>query len=285
MKLSHALVIALAGFGAISLSAGDPVISAFTSATWTDNITRCPDPVARKNAALYDVAGSTEWRTQASRDVSLHFATDAGLEACPEFDGLNRLQVGARGAVRRKLGLGPYAPVLRADLGYTGSWYKESSRTGTRFNAVLSWSQRWNDNWQTIMAGEYMHNDGHSPAYDYQNRGLSFEARYDFSARWQLAAGVRRQWGDQIFYAWLGGSGAFFPYDYDQWKNTAEDTTFGKNWYAYSMDSTANSGWVSLSCALGANTSLPLRWEEVHVFNYGESYRCRMLSLSLVHRF
>jgi hypothetical protein len=175
--------------------------------------------------------------------------------------------------------------VLRADLAYTGSWYNESSRNGTRLNAVLSWSPRWNDSWQTVLAGEFMHNDGHSPAYDYQNRGLSFEARYDVSARWQLTAGGRRQWGGQIFYAWLGGSGAYFPYDYERWINTMDDTTFGKNWYAYSMDSTADTGWVSLSYALGPNSSVPLRFEETHVYNPGENYRCRMYSLSLVHRF
>jgi hypothetical protein len=285
VKLSHVIVTALAGFGAFRLATGTPVTGAYASAGWTENITRCPDPAARHDAALYDLAGSAEWRTQVSRDVSLHGATEAGLESCPEFEGLNRGQLGLRGTVRRKLGLGPYAAVLRADLAYTGSWYHESSRNGTRLNAVLSWSQRWNDNWQTLLAGEFMHNDGHSPAYDYQNEGLSFEVRYDLSARWQLTAGLRRQWGGQIVYAWLGGSGADFPYVYEIWENTTPDPTFGRNWYAYSMQARAVSGWVACSYALGPNTSLPLRFEEISVVGEGESYRSRMTSLSLVHRF
>jgi hypothetical protein len=285
LKFSHAFVTALAGLGVIDLAAGLPTTGAIVSTSWTENITRCPDPAARQNAALFDVAGSAEWRNQVSRDLSLHVATDAALETCPDFSGLNRGQLTARGAARHKLGLGPYAAVFRADLAYTGSWYNESSRDGTRLNGILSWSQRWSESWQTLLAGEFMHNDGHSPAYDYQNLGLSLEARYDLTARWQVTAGLRRQWGDQLVYAWLGGSGADFPYVHEIWQNTTPDPTFGPNWYAYSMEARAVSGWIALAWAVGANTSLPLRYEEISVVGDGESYRCRMISLSLIHRF
>jgi hypothetical protein len=271
--------------GVKNANAAGPVMSASASASWADNITRSPYIVAAHAAALFDVTGVAEWRSQVSRDVSLQFDANAGFESCPKYDGLDRVLAGVQFSAQRKFGLGPLAPALRAELSYTGNSYREAQRNSTRLIASLSWTKRWDDSWQTVLAAEYLRNDGRAPAYDYHNRGLSLEARYDVSERWQLAAGLRRQWGEQLTYAWLGGSGATFPYVFDIWRNTTEISTFGPNWNAYSIDAHADTLWFSISPALGGNRSLPLRFEQTSVVGRGESYRTGLISLSYVQRF
>ena len=285
MRIPTALVAALVSVGAVDIAGAEPITSASASATWVENITRCPDPAAAHDAMVYDGTFEARWRNQISRDVSLHFEANAGIESCPRYDGLDRVLLGAQVAMQRKFGLGPFAPLLRATLSYTGSSYREKWLNGTRLLAGLSWSKRWNDNWQTVLTAEYMSNNGRAHVYDYRNRGLSFEAHYDFTERWQLTAGLKRQWGEQMVYAWLGGSGASFPYDYDSWKNTTEVRTYGRDWYAYSMDAHADSAWISISPALGGNRSLPLRLEQTSVAGRVERYKVRMISLSFVQRF
>jgi len=285
LKLLPVLIAGLSCSGILRLVAADFVTSVDTSVSREDNVTRCPDPEAVKSGTFYDVSGSAEWRTQVSRDVSVQFSTDAGLQSCPEFSGLDRSSAGLHFGLRRKLGLGPLAPALRADLSYTESWYRDTAHNGTRLNASLSWSQRWNETWQTVLTGEYLNNDGHSHAYDYSNRGLAFETRYDFSEKWQLTAGLRRQWGDQVTYAWVGGSGAYFPYVGEIWQNSSESTTFGRNWYAYTIDAHADTVSLSASYALDPNSSLTLRFDTTSVVGHGESYHNRQVSLNLAHRF
>ncbi len=265
--------------------ADGPLLSAIATAAWAENITRCPDPAAVKNATLYEITGNAEWRRQVTREATVQFAADAGWQSCPEFSGLDHASLGLCIAVRHKPGLGPFAPVWRADISYTDSWYRNTEHNGTRLYASVSWSQRWNDSWQTVLTGEYLHNDGHSPAYDHQNHGLALEVCYDLAAQWQLTSGLRRQWGDQVAYAWLGGSGASFPYVFEIWKNTTDSATFGRNWYAYTMDAHADSGWLSVSRALGNKSSLTLRFEETSVVGQGESYRTSQVSLNFAHRF
>ena len=271
--------------GAQHLGLAGPVLSSSASASWVDNITHSPYLDAAYDATVYDVNGAAEWHNQLSRDVSLQYGANAGYESCPKYDGLDRVLAGMQFSVRRKLGLGPFAPAFRAEVSYTGSWYRESLRNGTRLVASCSWTQRWNDSWQTILAADFLHNDGHAAAYDYHNRGHSLETRYALTERWELAAGAGRRMGEQITYAWLGGSGAEFPYAFDTWKNTTEISTFGKNWNAYTIDAHADSVWFSISPALGGNSSLPLRFEQTTVVGRGESYHTRMISLSFVKRF
>jgi len=285
LKISHVLLIALFCLGAPLAVVAGPVLNTNASACWVDNITRSPYIDAAHDAVVYDLTGAAEWHNQVSRDVSVQYGANAGYEACPKYDDLDRVLAGMQFSIRRKLGLGPYAPAFRAGLSYTGNWYRESLRNGTRLVADLTWTQRWNDSWQTVVAAEFLHNNGRAAAYDYHNRGLSFEVRYDLTERWELAAGGRRQWGEQITYAWLGGSGATFPYVFSIWKNTTDTSAYGPNWSAYTIDAHADSFWFSISPALGGNTSLPLRFEQTAVVGRGESYHTRLISLSFVRRF
>lgn len=276
-------VLCLLGFAFIARA--EPVISGSGSVSWTENITRSPYEEAGKDAAIYAASAEAEWRNQLSRDLSLAFSTKAGLEKCPRFDGLDRTLAGLTLAARRKAGLGPMAPVFRADLSFTGSWYRETMRTGNRWDAGLSWSKRWSDSWQTVLAADFMVNNGRARVYDYQHGGLSLEGRYDLSDRWQLTGGLKREWGDQVTYAWIGGSGASFPYVFEIWKNTTDIPTYGPNWQAYTMSAHADKVWLELSPALGRDRSLPIRYEQTIVVGHGESYLTRMLSLSYVQRF
>ena len=253
--------------------------------TWEGNLTRCPDPVAAKDAWLYGAAGTAGWRTQFSRDVALEFAATASVESCPKFDGLDRVSAGVQGSVRRKFGLGPFAPVLTADLTGTGSSYRESPRNATRLAAGLSLSQRWTGDWQTVVSAEILQNYGRLAAYDYHNHSLALETHYDLTGRWRLSAGACRQWGEHVVYAWLGGSGASFPYAYATWKGTVKVPTYGPNGHAYTMDAHADSIWFAVAPALGGDRALPLRFEQTAVVGLGESFRVQLISLSFVQRF
>jgi len=285
LKLLGLLSVAAAVTGVTLPALGGPVLSSAASATWEDNITRTPFAGAMHDAFTYTLGGDAEWHDQLSRDIALQYGAGAELEHCPKYDGLDRVEGSLKAALRRKVGLGPYAPAFRAEVCYSASSYRDSQHDGTRFTANLSWSQRWNDSWQTVVAANYLQNDGRAACYDYHNRGLSAEARYDLTERWQISAGARRQFGEQVVYAWLGGAGAAYPYAYATWKNAVEIPTFGRNWYGYTIDAHADSFWLELSPALGSNSSLPLRFEQTAVVGRGEGFHTRLLSLSFVKRF
>ncbi|HVT73284.1 MAG TPA: hypothetical protein VHD61_09115 [Lacunisphaera sp.] len=285
MKLLRSLSVAVAVAGACRSGVADPVVSSAATVTWEDNITRTPFAGAKDDAFTYALGGDAEWHDQLTRDVAVQYGAGLELETCPRYDGLDRADASLRLALRRKVGLGPYAPAFRAEVCYAGSTYRDSQHDGTRFTANLSWTQRWNDSWQTVVAANYLQNDGRAASYDYHDRGLSAEARYDLTERWQLSAGVRRQFGEEVVYAWLGGAGAAYPYAYATWKNAVEIPTFGRHWYGYTIDAHADSFWVELSPALGGDSSLPLRFEQTAVVGRGEGFHTRLLSLSFVKRF
>lgn len=283
-KLPHAPAQFAAGLVLMVL----PVAGATSfvgSATWVDNITRTPFGGAAKNAWVESGTLAADWHQQLSGDLSLALCGNLGGEWCQRFDGLSHTSVGGQAILRYKAGLGPLAPVFSAELAESQRWYREGLLDGSRFTARLAASKRWDNGWQAELAGDYFASNARCPAYDYQNRGLALELTRDPTETWQVRFGARRQWGEQMVYAWLWGAGASFPWAYGIWKNTAEIPTFGAHWYAYSMDATADSFWVSLSPAIGRDQSLPIRFEQVHVKGAGEAYTSRMLSVSYVIRF
>ncbi|HVZ65151.1 MAG TPA: hypothetical protein VG936_11315 [Lacunisphaera sp.] len=285
MKLLGLLSVAATVTGACLPGIAGPILSSAASATWEDNITRTPFAGAQHDAFTYGLSGDAEWHRQLSRDVAVQYGAGLEFETCPRYDGLDRTDASLQLAVRRKLGLGPYAPAFRAEVCYAASTYRDSEHNGTRFTADLSWTQRWNDSWQTIVAANYLQNDGRAATYDYHNRGVSAEVRYDLTETWELSAGARRQFGEQVVYAWLGGAGARYPYAYATWKNAVEIPTFGPHWYGYTIDAHADSFWIELSPALTGDCSLPLRFEQTAVVGRGEGFHTRLLSLSFIKRF
>lgn len=279
------VVVALIALGAFGSLRAGPATSASLAAVWEGNITRTTFSGGSHDAMLYAGNFEAQWHDELTRDVSLQFNANAEAESCPRYDDLDHLSLGAEIALQRKFGLGPLAPVLRADLACTGSAYRGTERNGARLLAGLRWSRRWNESWQTVLAADYLANTGRARVYDYHNHGLSLEAVYDFAGRWQLTAGLKRQWGEQLSYAWIGGRGATYPYVFDIWKNTTDSPTFGANWQVYTIDAHADTFWISLTPALGGYRSVPLRFEQTSVVGRGESFKVRLISLNFVQRF
>ncbi|MDI1320651.1 MAG: hypothetical protein PSW75_10740 [bacterium] len=285
MTKPHTLLAALLLIGAAGFVRAGPTTSASLSAAWEENITHTTFEAEAYDAMLYEGNFEGQWHSQVSHDVLLNFGANAGFESCPRYHDLDRVLLGAEVGIQRKFGLGPLAPVLGADLSYTGSASRGSERSGARLLAGLKWSRRWNESWQTVVAADYMANTGRARVYHYSNHGLSLETHYDFAEHWQLTAGCKREWGEQVAYAWIGGRGASYPYAYAIWKNTTDSGTFGKNWQVYTMDAHADIAWISISPVLAGDRSLPLRYEQTSVVGRGESYKVRLLSLSFVQRF
>ena len=215
------------------------------------------------------------------------------MEACPRYNGLDFIAAGPRLELRRKFGLGPFAPTLRFAASAGGIIARESERGAWSAAASLSLSKRLSESWRASVSAEWQGQDARESVYDRGLRGLSAEINWDLTDRWQISLGVSRQKGDQTAYAswnhwaWVyyGAAGPALANYYQSLRWITSDT-FGPGWVAYHIDGHTSLWWVTLSPALSANTALPFRLERVEVRGgAGTRYVSHLVSLSLVHRF
>jgi len=288
-RLVSGLGAALAVVGAVSAQEWRTAFSA----TWAENLSRTSFAPDRQNAAVYDGAVDAVWHRQLAPNWLAQLQGEAGFEQVPVFPGLDGIHLGARLDVRRKFGLGPFAPAL--DVWGQAARYDlhERDRSAWRVDGGLSLSQRLTETWRASVSGQWNEDYARGHIFDIVNRRISLETTWQALERIQLSAGASRLWGqltananEFVYYSALGGG--FGPkvahyYGTIPW---AESTAFGDDWVAYRIDCRADLCWLGASIALGENTSLSPRYESARVVNRADvTYRSAFWSLSLVHRF
>ena len=280
------------GLGLVPAAAAEFSVNAATA--WVDNLSRTSHAPTQKSARVDEVAARLATARQLSRDWLLFADAGASLQHVGHFDALDR--VGATGALtlRRKFGLGPYAPVFEASGSLSGQAFRESGRSGWQPDVMLRYSQRLTASWRAAAGAGWTHFVARDEPYDVTNRRLFLETQYELAAGWQIAAGAARHWGE--FTANAAGAvwaqaigGGLGPVIFDHYNTLAWAVTdsFGPGWVAYRIrNSRADSWWAELAPALTERTSVALRYAAVRVTNaIGIEYDTSAWTLSLSHRF
>lgn len=206
---------------------------------------------------------------------------------------MNRWRAEATAALRRKFGLGPLAPALRAHCGIAFADFREKGRTATEITAGVELAKRFTDTLQASVGAEWLEADARHRPFDVRNHRISADASWDLSERWRLGLGGGRTWGEVTANAnpvrWSGATGGALGTGIASYYNSLAwevSDTFGQNWVAYKIDGHGDFWSAMLSPALGDATSIPLRYEHVRWVNgAGIAYVSAFWSVSIVHRF
>ncbi|HET7536598.1 MAG TPA: hypothetical protein VFJ90_09105 [Candidatus Didemnitutus sp.] len=262
-------------------------------ATFADNLSRSTGATEQKDGMVYDGSASAQWHRQVARNLTFAADGTVGGEWVPKFGGLDNFQFGGQLALTYKFGLGPLAPVLRVDANATRYDFREDGRSGweTTVNATLS--KRLTETWRVSLTGQWLDYAAQSHPFDVRNHRFGIDTSWDITEVWRFSAGYNRLSGQLTANAdgdawedWENGGLGPRVADYYNSVPSAPSTAFGNDWIAYRIDCDADIWWLELSFAVGANTSIPLRYESVHVVNQVDiSYDSQFWSLSIVHRF
>lgn len=281
----------LACLAAAALPAAEYRMQAATA--WVDNLSRTSAAAFQRDAAVLALDAAVVEARQFARDWTVVAALEAGREQVPDFRGLYRTALGARATLRRKFGLGPFAPVLEAGLAVARHDVREDGRSGWRQEGGLVLAKRLDESWRLAASATWESVAARGAPFDTHGLRLAIDASWDLADRWRLAAGAARYDGQIVANAagtvWSTAlADGFGPRIGSYYRSTPWETTgtFGPGWVAYRVDADADFLWAEASFLLGDRTRATLRVETVRVVNVVDvRYDTEIWSLALAHRF
>lgn len=281
----------LACLAAAALPAAEYRMQAATA--WVDNLSRTSAAAFQRDAAVLALDAAVVESRQLARDWTVVAALEAGREQVPDFRGLDRTALGARATLRRKFGLGPFAPVLEAGLAVARHDFREDGRSGWRQEGGLALAKRLDESWRVAASATWDSVAARGAPFDTHGLRLAVDASWDLADRWRLAAGAARYDGQIVANAagtvWATAlADGFGPRIGSYYRSTPWEITgtFGPGWVAYRVDADADFLWAEASFLLGDRTRATLRVETVRVVNVVDvRYDTEIWSLALAHRF
>ncbi len=264
-----------------------------TSARWAENINRASSPGDWRDAWQLETRGALslfrEWQT----GLIVSGEVDALAEHTPKFDALDAVSAGAGLTVRRKFGLGAFAPVLAVDAGLRARDTRLELDSGLVATAAVRLTRRVLPSVRAGVHADWEQHYARSAVYDTKHHRFFATVAWDVTPWLQLSHGNGRLWGSFTANAsanvWSRALAGALGSHISTYYNTVFWTpseSFGPRWVTYLVDGRVSFYWLELSPALGRNTSLPLRFENrVSVNQVGVKYRQDIWTLSLLHRF
>jgi len=214
-----------------------------------------------------------------NRDWQLSYGGSVQTSAWQEYDGLNLTEIGAHGTLRRKFGLGPYAPrlELRAEVAHQLSKVEEWSGNWVRVGATFA--KRFSPQWQASLNGVYEQLYAERDVYSTVSTTTTLTVDFDPTDVWRFSGSVGYTDGDHL--SWCRNSWSSFV-GTTKWL----DGIFGGDWFPYQSVAHTVAGAINLSRAIGPNSTLTLGYsvsETRSVKNH--IYRDKVISLQFIHAF
>ena len=263
------------------------------STTWAQNINRASAPGDWRDAQTLQLrtawSALREWQT----GLITRGEFSAGFARVPRFTRLDAFTAGASGHLRKKFGLGAFAPVLSLEAGLQAREARLAGDDGWMANGALSLGKRLTPSWRVAATGDWQQHAAEGPMFDTRHHRLFGTITWDITDRWSLSHGNGRLWGDFTANAsptvWPRAlSGALGRNISDYYATIPWNVTdaFGPGWVTYRVAGHVSFWWLELSPAIGRNTALPLRYESLFSVNkVGVKYRQDVWSLQVLHRF
>lgn len=292
MKRTCAAAAAFLLFAPLTWAA-TPAFRAGATLSWAGNISRTSDPAAERDATTLDVTAAATINRQITRDWFAWAAAEAASFTDLDFERTNHAQLGLRGGLRRKFGLGPQAPMLDFSAGLTRRLARYGGSGGWGTDAGVRLSKRFGETVRLGLNGEWQQVYARHSTFDTRHTQAVLDAAWDIADGWQLAAGLGRLWGDVVANATgptyaQALAGAFGPSVQAYYSAISFETNqlYGPNWVSYRVHARGDSAWLSLSYAFNDSTSLTARAWSIEVVNrVGIRYDTEIWSLTLAHRF
>jgi hypothetical protein len=261
--------------------------------TWAENISRSAIPSDWTDALRQEARVTASQLEPLATGLSLIAEADASFVTVPRFLRNTACDAGATVQLRKKFGLGAFAPVLTTEVALQRHDARIAGDDGWLASGALRFSQRFTETWRASLTGDWQQHYASHATFDTRHHRVLGTLTWDLTDRWQLTYGRGSLWGDFIANASWGVwgralAGLLSPtiaayYNTISWEVT---DSYGPGWVSYRVTGRSDFWWLELAPALGPNTSLPLRYESTYTVNrVGVHYRQDLWTLGLLHRF
>lgn len=212
-------------------------------------------------------------------------AGDLGGESYRRLDGLSNAYVGGAVALRRRWGLGAFAPWARLGVQAIRSDYRDDYRNGWLTRASLTVGQRFDERWNVL--GEYTWERRTAPTQPQEVAGISGDAFSQSSNN--LSTGVEYTWRENTYLTFgvVGRHGDVVSTTLDHYdqlsasRAIAADPAFGSIAYAYKLTATTWGVNAGIKFAPISHAMLGLEFERLDAHaDGGNDYVKSVLALT-----
>lgn|GEM_PF-905422 len=214
-----------------------------------------------------------------NRDWQLSYGGRVHTSAWQDYSDLNLTEIGAHGTLRRKFGLGPYAPrvEMRAEVSHQLSKVEEWSGNWVRVGATFR--KRFTPHWQASLNGVYEQLSAEREVYATGSTNTTATIDFDPTDEWRLSATMGYTDGEHL--SWCRNSWESFA-GTTQWL----DGIFGGDWFPYQSPGYTIAGAINLSRAIGPNSTVSLGYDVSETRTQkNHIYRNQVIRLQLIHAF
>lgn len=256
------------------------------STTWAKNISRTAALADQKDALRNEAHLTASHLQPLATGLSLIAEADASFETVPRFLRNTLYGAGATVQLRKKFGLGAFAPVLATEVALQRRDAHIAGDNGWLAGGALRFSQRFTDSWRASLTGDRQQHYASHATFDIRHHRFFGTLTWDITRRWQLTYGRGSLWGNlrsNIPPQTFSNIRARLVRDGTSFEVT---DSYGLGWVSTRPTVRSDFWWLELSPALGPNTSLPMRYERSFtVTGTGATYRQDLWTLGLLHRF
>jgi hypothetical protein len=211
-------------------------------------------------------------------------------EAFHRLTGLNNGSLGGDLSLRKKWGLGAFAPWARAGVSVARSSYDDSYRNAWVYRATLASGRRIDERWNLWAEYSYERRsaDAHpelvpglsGDAYSQNDHNLGLNLEYSLNERTFLALGILGRHGDVVSTT-APSAGIYYAS-----RALAEDPAFGPEDYAYKLTGTTYGVRLGIDYSLTAHSLLGCGFERLVTHAYGgNSYTKSIPQITWDYRF
>lgn len=275
------------------------VVPGFARSDWTlgsDAQLRHDNNVG--NAGNYDTVGDTIVAARLSifqlfpigENYSVSVGGELDGESYDQLKGLNNASLGGAVALKRKWGLGAYAPWVRIGISLARTEYNDDYRNATVYRTTLSGGQRVDERWNLWAEYAYERRAASSQsevapgisgdAYSQTSQKLTGSAEYALNERVFLLLGFVLRYGDVVSTTESGLTVFSAP------RAIAADPAFGPEDYAYKLIGATFGFRVGINYSPTPHNLLGFGFERLDTHaDGGNSYTKSIPELSWNYRF
>ncbi len=214
-----------------------------------------------------------------NRDWQLSYGGTFQTSAWQEYSGLNLTELGGHISLRRKYGLGPYAPRLEIQAESTRQFSKVDEWEGYWLRGSATFTKRFTPEWQTALRVGYDQFYAKRDVYSTNSTSLIGTINYDPNENWRVFMSTGYATGDHL--SWCRNSWGSFA-GTTQWL----DGIFGGDWFPYQASGHTIITSIGLARALGPNSTLSLEYDVSETFSPKDHvYRDHIIRLQFIHAF
>jgi hypothetical protein len=292
MILCKATLASLTVFGAVcaapNAARADWTLAAAASAERNDNV---GDAQNNKVADFSAAARLTVLQSiPIGEDYSLAAGGDLAAQIYDHLSGLRNGSLDLELSLKKKWGLGAFAPWARAGISVGRTVYQDGYRDATIYNASVNVGKRIDDRWNLWGSYGFERRDAapagikypgvSNDAFSQDGHSVTANVEYLASERVSLSAGSLLRRGDVVSTTTAGG------YLYASATAIADDPTFGPYAYAYRLDGTTYSVRLGADFSITAHSLIGCAFErsETHARG-GNDYSNSMPEITWSYRF